>query len=822
MFVLSRAGEAAGQAGSSPARVPLRGVAIEVRATNTAATVVVTQRYQNAESGPVEAVYTFPLEERSAVCGFEVETAGRLIRGRVEEREKAFETYDQALAQGHGAYLLDQDRPNIFTASVGNLLPGQQATVRITYVTELEQTGEHLRLMIPSTISPRYIPPDQVLAMDPSELDHLTPPTVLGAVPYGLKLAVDIAAASAIAAVECPSHPVKIAVTGANAHIELMGTDVQMDQDVVLTIRLADPHRASAVVANEADGAKVAMVNLYPDLAQDCSGPGEIIFLLDRSGSMQGSSIEQARNALLLCLRSLSEGDWFNIVGFGSSFQSLFPASVPYVQANLDQATRHVQNLQADLGGTEIMKPLQAILEQPARPGLPRQLLLLTDGQVGNEGECIDLVAKHAASVRLFSFGIGYGASEFLVRGVARASNGAAEFIHPNERIEPIVLRQLGRVKAPWLTDVKLDWGGMHTGLIAPAKLPQLFHGDRITVYAQITGGSATEVAVVARTPAGERRFSAPLAWEQAVDNPAIPVLMARTAIRDLEEGQSGDGAAGSAQQSRRQARTKARIIELACRYGLMSSETSFVAVEERSAGQGQGPPTLRRVPIAVTKDWHGTASAAAQPPVMVSPGFGMPLAAPPPAPSGVDLLSRTRTLLAEGATMASLSLTSRQSPEPQTKERTGGLTLKLTSLFRKSQAKQEIDSSERDDDSGKQLVEAPAALEPSPSADRLLDLIMNQQADGSWLLTQELADIAGSDIARLHRAAQLFASADAARIVATALAVHVLRDHYPEREDEWRLIAAKAERWLRASGAQPPAGAASFAEWIATVINPS
>ena len=139
-------------------RVPLKGVQIDVKASGVAARVTVAQRYQNSEDVPVEAVYSFPLEESCAVCAFEVEIGGKRIVGKVEEREKAFEQYDDAMAKGHGAFLMDQDWPNIFTASVGNLLPKQEATVRITYVTELEQSGDAIRLMIPTTISPRYIP----------------------------------------------------------------------------------------------------------------------------------------------------------------------------------------------------------------------------------------------------------------------------------------------------------------------------------------------------------------------------------------------------------------------------------------------------------------------------------------------------------------------------------------------------------------------------------------------------------------------------------------------------------------------------------------
>ena len=493
----------------SEARVPLCGVGIRVIGSGAAARVTVRQRYVNAETVPVEAVYSFPLEEGSAVCALRIETGGRTLAGRIEEREKAFEQYDEALAAGHGAVLADQDRPNIFTVSVGNLLPGQEATVCLEYVTELEQRGRDVRLMLPTTIAPRYVPPPLLATIDPAELERINPPTVLGPVPYGLSLTVEYSAPQGVASVACPSHPAQVAVEGNRVLVELMGANVQLDRDFVLNIALARPFEPCAVVAPDGPGAHALMINLYPDLGQYARQPAEYVFVVDRSGSMAGESIAQALNALRLALRSLEEGDAFNIVGFGSRFQLMFPQSRPYTQASLEEATRQLESWDADLGGTELLAPLQAVLGVPGG-ALPRRVMLLTDGQVANEAACIALAAEHAAAVRIFTFGIGYGASEHLVKGLARASGGKAEFIHPNERIEPVVMRQFARAAAPSLDNVRLDWGGLKPELVTPRALPSLFAGDRLTVYARVPVGAergAVEVAVLADGPQGTLRF---------------------------------------------------------------------------------------------------------------------------------------------------------------------------------------------------------------------------------------------------------------------------------------------------------------------------
>ena len=179
MFELSRVEEAGLYTESG--LVPLRGVSISAEVIDVASKVVVVQRYRNDEKKPIEATYCFPLEEGSAVCGFEVRIGDRLIQGEVEEREKAFKKYDEAMAQGDGAYLLDQEKPNIFVASVGNLNPGQEATVSITYVAELSVSDDQIRLLIPTTVSPRYAPADA----DPIKTDVISPPPPAYRCPMG-------------------------------------------------------------------------------------------------------------------------------------------------------------------------------------------------------------------------------------------------------------------------------------------------------------------------------------------------------------------------------------------------------------------------------------------------------------------------------------------------------------------------------------------------------------------------------------------------------------------------------------------------------------
>jgi Ca-activated chloride channel family protein len=257
------------------APVPLYGVAIEARVRDGAVLTTVSQRFRNTEKGPIEAVYSFPLEESSAVCGLEIELAGRVLKGMVEEREKAFEKYDEAMRDGNSAFLLDQFRPDIFLVSVGRLQPGEEAVVRITAVSRAESWDRGLRLRIPTTISPRYIPREQARTSDPADLEAILPPTVIGKVPYGLTLEVDIAAGGTIASVSCPSHPVEVSISGKKASVRLAGRDVQLDSDFVLNVELAKPS-ASRCIACRDGGGYALMIRMKPGVPDE--KPGQVRF----------------------------------------------------------------------------------------------------------------------------------------------------------------------------------------------------------------------------------------------------------------------------------------------------------------------------------------------------------------------------------------------------------------------------------------------------------------------------------------------------------------------------------------------------------------
>ena len=765
--------------------IPLAGVSVEAHLKDFTAKVTLSQRFVNREEKPLDAVYVFPLEEGAAVCAFEAVIDGVRVTGTAMEREKAFEKYDDAMAAGHGAYLLDEERPDVFTLSVGNLPPGKEALIRITTVAELAAEGDAIRFTLPTTVSPRYAPAEDRSGVGRPPAEALNPPVAFR-VPYGLELSVELEMSSAIRGVESPSHPLSVTLDGRRGTVLPGERLTAMDRDFVLVVKLEEPRAPRVLVERDGSGRLAALLSFVPKFEGGVRRrPCEAIFLVDRSGSMGGASIAEARNALQLCLRSLPAGSRFNVVGFGSTFESLFPESRPLDDASLKEATLRVAAMDADLGGTEILPALEAVFQSPPLPELPRQLFVLTDGEMTNTDAVIALAAAHAGDARVFAFGIGAGSSSHLVKGLARAGRGEAEFVGPGERIEGKVMRQLGKALSPALNDVTVDWGGLEATQ-APFAVPPLFDSGRLLVYGLLGSARAGTVTLKAKGPDGPLSF--PLAVDPATagSGDQLVTLAARALVRDLEEGTSPLHSRKGSRQERggkRDDRVKAEIVRLGTEYGLATRETSFVAVEHRATPLGE-EAVLRKVPVALTRGW-GDLPADLQ-------CLSAPAAAPSPA-LAVASRSFARANSRQDLLDAPLFLT--KQAEARIEESTSTWFGALRPKKRRPAAG--TAGSPASPTSASEASPEPLALRP---LDRLVAL---QGADGSWGLTADLAELLGKKLAILEKP---LSSLDgpketARRALATAVALAWLERHALAERDEWRLLAEKAREWLAVSG---------------------
>ncbi|MGD9487234.1 MAG: VIT and VWA domain-containing protein [Calditrichaceae bacterium] len=720
--------------------VPLTGVTVNGELLGRGAKIIIRQKFRNKEKNAIEAVYKFPLPESSAITGFQVWVGERRIDGKIEERDKAFDNYDDALMAGDGGYLLDEERPNIFTLSVGNLNPGMEVIVEIELVMLLDSEGHNYRFTLPTTISPRYIPGDMPDDQGIPIHDIVNPPYA-PEVPYGLSLQLNIYHDGGLASVESITHPIRIKLRKKLVAVEFVSDSVNMDRDFILVIDPGESESGAAYCCNDGDYSYWQLDFSIPQIYfTPKTGSKEVIFLLDCSGSMSGDSILEAKKALEICLKALPKACKFNVYRFGSSFNSFFIKSQDYSEDKLTLALNKLERTQAILGGTEIYEPLKEIYSESAENG--RTILLLTDGEVGNEQEIIDLAASNRSHTRVFSIGIGSGPNEHLIKGVARAGNGAAEFVYPGERIEPKVLRIFDRIIAPELEIESISWDGEDIEQ-APAH-PTLF-GDKVsTIFARGALMTSLPSRIVVHGRAGAERKE----WhfeviETSHENMPLPQLWARERIRDLEESAQRSG---SRQEERKQDKTTNMIIELSKEYGILSKHTSFLGIERRKKSEKTfGEVELTLVPTMVTTGWHDHVKTARM--KIIKDRFIENM--------NINDLPATR------------SVDMCQIPEIHT----------LNKLFSSSPSYNKIGTT-----------------------DVLMSLLASQQSEGGFRITEDLAHVLKLDlntIQKLSKNIKTGQNVDLFTLLSTVLVFEILRTRFLRQSNMWRAITEKSRKWL-------------------------
>ena len=382
--------------------LPLRSLAVEGDINGYVVGLSIKLIYDNDNTGPVEVTFRMPLEEKYVLTNLTALIDGKRIKADVREKEEAKVVYDDAIASGLPAALGEELSKDIFSISLGNLPGGSKAEIELSLDWQLPIDAEgKLSFTLPAVLKPRYTPTSQGIGTTPAPPSETSVDGQTGISQFLLR----VHNATSIASIASATHSISVeeqadadikAVTLSEEHALLLKTDL------VIQIGLVEPHSPIAVVerGKESDGTfksdHLLMVNFMPQFPALGDSPRcEFVFLVDQSGSMSGRYIKSASETLVLFLKSLPEGCYFNIYGFGSRFVSLFSTSVPYNQKNLEKAIDHAQSLKADLGGTEILPPLRDIYKKDPIKDFTRQIFLLTDGSVSNTTECIDEVKRN-------------------------------------------------------------------------------------------------------------------------------------------------------------------------------------------------------------------------------------------------------------------------------------------------------------------------------------------------------------------------------------------------------------------------------------------
>lgn len=558
--------------------VPFLGMDLEVDVGAALTQVRARQKWRNDEEVAVEAVYTFPLPKGAVLLALEAVMGGRSVRADVAEKEEAEKRYEDALDAGDSAVLLEHSGEGLRTVNLGNLLAGEEMELVLSWSASNSWEDGRLRRIVPTTCAPRY-------GRDPLK-PHQTFETDVGA-DHRAVLTVSLESEIAGASISSPSHDLKISKVGSKTVATAKRGAFAMDRDIVLDVGLAST--SSGAVKAPDRGGEIAWVSFVPTPdAQAEAGPRNVKIVLDCSGSMGGDSISAARQALEKIIGALDPKDHFNLVRFGSSFESMFPAQAPATEANLRLAEACARRVEADMGGTEIAGALRAAYASAGPKNLRGDVILITDGQAWGTDELV-AEAKRSGH-RVFTVGVGNAVQEELVRRLAEETGAAFELVVPGEAVASAVARQFKRVRGGSVGKAKIEWPGKPQ---AATSLPAaVFSGDSMSAAARWDGPVPDGKAVLTykRADGTLAREEIDLAGARSSEDEAY----SRTAAAMRLEG--AVAAWSDADDTRgRKARKRKEAVKLALEYALLCPLTALVLVRENEE-KAVGVPELRRV----------------------------------------------------------------------------------------------------------------------------------------------------------------------------------------------------------------------------------
>ena len=582
---------------------PLKHTKVDATVSGTVSRVHVTQVFSNPYTETIEAVYKFPLPHEAAVTDLHMKLGERVIRGVIDRREAARRIYEQARQSGHVATLLEQERPNIFTQSVANILPGSDIDITITYIESLDSEKGTWEFAFPMVVGPRFIPagsnPSDVVPVKfgPEPLptksnERINPPFLPPSVRSGhdIELTLTLDAGVAIDNLRSPTHVFRRSNgKHGSVRVALHPADTVPNKDFVVRWDIGGDEPETAVLTHHDGSNGYVSVIVHPkqDLLENEVTAKEMVFVLDCSGSMSGEPMAAAKALARRALLDMGPDDSFQIIRFSNNASGFSSTPVAATPANVQRGLAYLNGLSGS-GGTQMIEGIKASLGYPADPKRLRIVMFLTDGYIGNENQILAAVRDQVGDARLFSFGVGSSVNRFLLEEMAREGRGEVQYQLPGSNIEEEVTKFYARFRHPYLTDIELAWWGVDVVDAHPARIPDLFEGRSLTVRGRYERGGKAELRIRGKIAGRqwERRVQVDLPTHES-GNPAIGSLWARRRIADLERSM----------RHAENSSTVEAITNLGLEHRLVTRWTSFVAVEERLV-VSDGQPRMVNVPV--------------------------------------------------------------------------------------------------------------------------------------------------------------------------------------------------------------------------------
>lgn len=566
-----------GEADPSVDRLPLEATDVDITVAGVIADVRVRQFYVNTGTQPINTRYVFPGSTRAAVHGLLLRVGERQVRAQIRERQQAQREFDQAKREGKTASLLAEERPNVFTMSLANVMPGDRIEVQLHYSELLVPQDGVYEVVFPTVVGPRYVGP-----ASPPERWPSTPIARPGAEPRtGFALRARVSAGTPVVDLMSPSHFIeaKPDVTGVTQVTLPEGNGGT--RDFILRYRLASGSVASGLLLSEpqeGEGFFLLTVDPPKRVEPKLVPPRDYLFVVDVSGSMAGFPLETAKRVLVELARTLKPTDTFNILFFSGGSQTLAPRSLPATAHNLERGLKMLSDLPGG-GGTELLPALGEAFALPKTPGLSRTVLVVTDGYVTVEREALELISRHLGEANLFALGVGSSVNRYLIEALAHAGRGAPFIVTDPSQADHIAQQLSATIATPVLSNVKVAFDGFEVSEVEPSAVPDVLASRPVVIHGKWRGAPRGTVTVSGVTGAGR--------WSQTFDVSKVTPRPEHEALRFLWARERVARLSDYAAVATPSAEEVAEVTALGLRHGLLTKYTSFVAVLEQVRNAG-------------------------------------------------------------------------------------------------------------------------------------------------------------------------------------------------------------------------------------------
>ncbi len=556
-------------------RIPLLSTSAEVNIAGVIADVKITQVYKNEGENPIEAIYVFPASTRAAVYSMQMTIGERKIVATIKEREEARQDYEDARANGQTASLLEQERPNVFSMNVANIMPGDEILVEMSYTELLVPEGGVYAFVYPAVVGPRYSNASGDLASAGDDWIK-NPYTPEGEAPlYDFDIRTRISAGMPVQEVSCSSHNMDISFEDPSVALLKLkeGEAASGNRDVIIHYRLSGGKIESGLLLFEGEQENFFLAMIQPPARPEVKHipPREYVFILDISGSMYGFPLDVSKKLMRDLLGKLRPSDRFNILLFAGGSSLFSEHSKPATSENIRRGIDFIDR-QNGGGGTELLPALKRALALEGTEDFARSFVILTDGYVSVEKEAFDLIRNKLDEASFFPFGIGSSVNHYLIEGMAKAGKGSPFVVTSEDQASATAEKFRKYIQQPVLTNIEVSFPGFRTYEVEPSAMADVFAERPLIIFGKYRGTASGKISIKGLSGEGEYMSSLDAGeYIASTDNSALKYLWAREKISRLDDYASLDMNTGENQEL---------ITSLGLKYNLLTRYTSFVAID--------------------------------------------------------------------------------------------------------------------------------------------------------------------------------------------------------------------------------------------------